>query len=858
MLEDRRISGIAHGGLWSLVIASALCVSQITTVKIHAAAREEEYEYNSSLPSEHKQNEQESLPLSQRRIRSITVVGNKFTSDAAIVTHVPYRTGEIFDQSKTRILIKNLYQELGRFSRIDVKMHPVENTLVDLYIEVEEKQPLKDVRFVGNRKLSESDFRKKIDFDVPGVDQADVGTLVKKITRLYAERGYNNIVIDASLQTDPFDERVTLIFTIKEGPSSVVRNIEFTGNDLVSSKELRKILFTKEDWLLSFLDNAGTYLADRLEGDRYMIEQYYQNHGFMQARVIDVDVQHDECSKDINLVFNIEEGACYTISEVDITGSDELPRDCVIAMLPICCGERYSREKIVDAMHAIEAIWGARGYIFVHVTPSIQPDEASKTVAISFVIHAGDQVTVNKVTIRGNRKTRDKVIRRQLIINEGQLLTQAHLDISKQNVEGLGYFEPRDGVNWKIHRIGNNKADIELIVHEAKTGSLSVQLTKGGDQDRSSEHKGYDPLAGVAVKGVLADTNLFGQGIALNLETQWAHAEQSVQFHLAKNWLCDLPITGAIDIYHKRPSYEDFRNLQNRNSITAQLTGGGVTAGLITPPTWPIFSDAQFLAAIGVDRVRYEEAPIASIRLNEAARTGYQALLNREFRSGTYFWFSQRLEQNRLSHPIHPSYGHYIRLFSKIGITNKCDGIGFYKLTFDAGWYTPLIGTHTLVLHLHAFAGVGLPLSNRVIPYGELFHVGGPQTVRGFLFGQIGPRFFNDVGQTIQFDAIGSKKAFNVNTELIFPITPDLNLKGVLFYDGGAGWDNPYANFLPPANLTGNGFDYRHAIGVGFQLLNPMPLRVGWGFKIDPRRNRRDPRRDESSYEAYFGMNYTW
>jgi outer membrane protein insertion porin family len=172
-----------------------------------------------------------------------------------------------------------------------------------------------------------------------------------------------------------------------------------------------------------------------------------------------------------------------------------------------------------------------------------------------------------------------------------------------------------------------------------------------------------------------------------------------------------------------------------------------------------------------------------------------------------------------------------------------CRKIGFGKLYFDYVWYNPLINEYDLIFKLHLFFGLATPLSGRAIPFGELFHIGGDTTVRGFSYGEIGPQFLGDT--------IGGKKAFFLNAELIFPITQDMSMRGVLFYDGGAGWDNPYVNPGNAIFVTSNNFDYRHAVGFGIRMLRPMPIRVDWGFKLDPRPGERES-------QVHFGMTYDW
>lgn len=786
----------------------------------------------------------EPQPINGRVIRSIKVIGNNLTPLQAIELYFPYRVGELFDQLKTRSFITSLYTELNRFAHVALQGVPVEDNQADLYLIVREKEFIKDVLFKGNYKLSTTEIKKKIDFDFSTIEDAELKIYAGRIKKLYREKGYTDAAIEGVLERDPIDNKSVLTFNISEGAVSLVKQINFVGNKIADGKELRSVLFTKEDWLLSFLDGAGTYHPDRLDGDKYMLEQFYQNRGFLQAQITRIAVDSDPCTKNITLTFYIDEGCCYVIDRVEIAENDLMSTDCLLSVLPVKAGDLYSKERIIEAIKALETLCGDFGYIFAQVTPLPRVDEETKTVTITFSFELGEKIFLNRVNIRGNKKTRDKVIRRQLVVQEGALLLQTHMDISKQNVESLGYFEPRDGVNWKIHRIGNNEADLDLMVHEAKTGSFNIQAGFGGS--------GADirsPATGLSFKGVLADSNLFGKGINFSVEGSWAHEEQTIVLHLAQQWLYDKPFSGAFDLYHRRPTYDDLHHVLPR-VINEKLTGFGLTLGLITRQL-PMFGEVQFLTTVGLDAVHYENRPRANINTPiPGTNEQYQQVLDREFVSGKFAWFSYTLEQNRINHPMHASRGHKWKLLSRIAVPSFGDSIGFYKINFDYHWFTPLIGEYDLVFHFHSFLGLVGPFKNKTVPFGELFHIGGQSSVRGFLFGQIGPQFYND--------SIGAKKAFYFNTELIFPITPDLNMKGVVFYDAGAGWDNPYAHFITVPGLKSNSFEGRHSIGFGIRLLNPTPIRIDVGYKLGARRDRVDAQNSETDYEIHFGMNYSW
>lgn len=778
---------------------------------------------------------------SPRRISNIIIKGNKYTSSQAITNLIPYKIGEIFDKRKTRLLIHNLYYGLKKFRTIKVFGEPIGNDFIALHVAVEEKTPLAEIKTSGNKRVSDKEIAKKINIDeITAIDIEELKIIAHKIKELYLEKGYNQTDIETEFTVDE-DNRATASFVIHEGPAAIVKQIKFVGNQHISSKELRAVALTKEDWLLSFLDKAGNYHPGRLEGDKHFIEQYYQNHGFLHAKVIDTIVDINPKNQHIVLTFEIEEGDRYTIGSISAPGNDIVPEEYLLSRLPIRTGMYYSRDGVANAIKQLEVLWGDYGYIFAHIEPSILPNEDDKTVALSFFSDLGDQVRLNKVTIRGNQKTRDKIIRRKILLEEGKLLTHREMNASKRNVASLGYFDPRDGVNWKIKRLNKETADLDLIVKETKTGHFGAQIGFGGaGADLGS------PLSSFSLKGELSDTNLFGSGVHINLSTTYSKDEQTALLHIAQPWMFDKPILGAFDIYHKRPVYDELAHVK---TVHQKLTGASLTGGFITQSKKPIMHDVNVLASAGIEDVKYTSQPVALFD-NAVERAEYQTILDKEFAPGTFGYISTKLEQDTRNHPVHTMYGHRWKITNRFAIPSFNSNIGFYKLEFDASWFTALISEYDLVLKLHGYFGISAPFKNRTVPFGELFHIGGQNSVRGFLFGQIGPQFAGDT--------IGGTKAFFINAELIVPITSDMNMKAVAFYDGGAGFDNPYLNNVSKAFVSGNNFDYRHAIGLGVRLLQPMPINIDWGFKIDPRKNRRNPKLNETASEVHFGMSYDW
>jgi len=775
-----------------------------------------------------------------KRIRNIIITGNEMVPRSVILSKIPYKKGEFFDRAKTRMLIHNLYYDLKRFRNIFVNAKDVDDQQMDLYIDIKEKTKIKKIEFDGNKKLTEKEINKGVDFsDVPALDLEELELYAKQIKKVYSEKSYNNATITPELKIDTDGEGIA-IFHIDEGKKAVVKRVRFTGNKAVSGKDLRNIIYTKEDWILNFVDGAGKYQPERIEADKHAIESYYQNHGYMMAKVMDVKIVENPKTRSFDITFEIEEGDLFKFGKVEASGNDILKDDYIISRLPVQKDQLYSREKIMDSIKALEGLWGEMGYVYTNIDPAIKPDEEAKTVDISFEADLGNKIYLNKINIFGNKKTHDKIIRRKLLLSEGQLLTESLMDASKYRVEALGFFDQKEGVIWRKRRVDDTMADLDLILKEVKTGSAHLKMGFGGSMTNMQSSVG-----GFSIGGEVADRNLFGTGVELRLNASWAKEEQSILFNITQPWLFDKPIMGAFDIYHRRPHYDDFRHCR---SVVEKLTGGGVTFGFSSRK----LREAQIIFRGGFDRVLYEQPPLCTTFSGcedldrkdlTLARTEFQCVLDKEFEPGKFAWFEFHAGMDKRNHPIHPSRGYKWLAVSRTGIPTFGCNIGFQKFDIDFDWYTPLIGERDLVFRFHGYFGLVSKFKNRNVPYRELFHIGGPATVRGFLFGQAGPQFVDD--------SIGGSKGSFINIELAFPITPDFNMKGVVFYDAGCGWDNPYSNCVSKKFLKHNTFNYRHSVGAGIRLYNPVPVRIDWGFKLN-----RDKKLHESPGEVHFGMSY--
>ncbi len=332
-----------------------------------------------------------------RKIRSIIVEGNKHVPTSAILNRVPFRHNEFFDTFKTGSMIRNLYKELRRFTNITVKGKIIDNEFMDLYIIVDEKIPFKEAQFIGNTQVSTQDIMKKINFgEIPAIDARELVKYVAIIKKLYLEKGYHRVDIQPELIINK-DGTAEAQFHIKEYKKSMVKHILFKGNTRINSKKLASTIMTREEWILSIVDKSGSYHPERLEADRHFIESLYQNNGFLNAKVADIEVETDPESSQLTLTYYIEEGEQYFINEVHAPGNDQLTEEQLLSALPIRPGMVYSQELVSACIQNLEMIWNNRGYAYAHIEPSVIPDDETKTVNLSFHSDIGSKVFLNKI-----------------------------------------------------------------------------------------------------------------------------------------------------------------------------------------------------------------------------------------------------------------------------------------------------------------------------------------------------------------------------------------------------------------------------------------------------------------------------
>lgn len=785
------------------------------------------------------------LHESKKKIHAIHVQGNQVISTPSILNRIPFKVGDEFNVNLTATVIKNIHK-IGYFHQVKVYAEPIDQDLIDVYIVVQEKPKIKEITFVGNKAVSEKDLQDELKVDsIPTLVQEELKALCNKIKKFYRKKNYHQTQVTGKL-TNTDDDRVSVEFTIKEGKKSFLNRISFKGNKHYPSKKLKRTLISKEDWILGMIDHSGVYNPDMVEGDKYMIEEAYKNNGFVNAKVTDVEILKDDHAQTYHLIFSIHEGDRYRIKDIDVQGNDIVSTARIREVLPLFEGQIYSVENLRKAIENIRMLCGEHGYIFADVEPDLKIHEEDKTVTIGFNLDLKDQVYLNRLTIRGNKKTRDKVIRRNILLDEGELVTNQKMEVSKACVGLLGYFDPKGGVNWKTTRIDDTHADLDLLVNEVKTGNFAANLSFGG-----SPTNRQTPQTGLNFSTSFGDKNFLGSGIMLNSSIEISKKYRSGVASIGNPWMFDRPIRGTLSGFIKSSEYDDQIDIA-QDAPYERAVGGVMGLGYVAKLLGGIIIDAK----VNFERITFENKVQARRALGEQDMFIAQVLLDKYFQSGNQISFVTTMGQDKRNGVVFPTNGYQWNFLGQLTIPGHCrskkdetscdagcgggqpisNNFNYFKTELDVSYYTPLINEHDLVLGIHGNIGVVHPFKGKDVPWKNLYHVGGPTSIRGYTYGQVGP--------TWKTDSLGASKAFFLNVEFIVPLSANLSTRGVIFYDGGAGWDTPYYQEFSNAararrlcfetDFSNNNFFYRHSVGIGVRIKSPTPLQVDFGIKLNP------------------------
>jgi outer membrane protein insertion porin family len=634
-----------------------------------------------------------SLKIFKReRILAVNIAGNQRIEADAIKRVVKTQPDDVDNLKSLSEDLKAIYA-LGYFDEIQVEVETGSEGKTVTF-KIKEKPTLRGVRFSGNTWVYEDDEIKEV-ISVKRGSILNINVIqndINRIEELYKEKNYHNVNVDYKIY-DQKNNQADLEFIIEEGQKFEITKIVFEGNEAFSDKKLKKQMATSEKSLLSWFTSAGDLNEDNLQQDVAKITSFYQNQGYIQARVGDPEVEFKQ--NDIEILIKIDEGPRFKVGNVSIIGDLILPQEKLREHLKITEEEFFNRQILRSDVLKLTDIYADEGYAYADIAPRINQNSEKLMVDIEFDIEKGNQVYFEEIIISGNTKTRDKVIRRQLRVYEQELYSSSRLKRSVRNLYRLDYFGDVRVDTSKGS--ADDKMVLKIDVTEKQTGSFSFGA-------------GYGNVENLFGQASIAERNLFGRGQILELKGILGSKTQRFQLSFTEPYIYDIPLTGTVSAYNWEYSYDEYE----------KYSWGG-TLRL----SYPVFdftrASLEYMYDLS-DITNIEPGASDSIKelKGENVKSSIETGLRYDSRDRTFV--PTRGTNNAIT-------------FEYAGLGGD---VGFTKYIAETAWYVPLVWKFTGMAH--AKAGYVNKLRDKILPDYEKFYLGGIGSLRGFKRGDLAPR----------------------------------------------------------------------------------------------------------------------
>jgi outer membrane protein insertion porin family len=703
-------------------------------------------------------------------VTSIEVKGLKRIEEGSIKAKISQKIGEPLSNERTSDDIKAIFK-MGYFDDVKVNIEPFEGGLKLIYI-VEEKPTIIKVDFQGNKEYDDSRLKEKITLTSGAIsDITLINDNAIKLRAFYEDEGYYLAKVVPVLRKAGKGE-VVVTFQIDEGEKVKIREIRIEGNKKLSANNIKDAMKTKVRGMLSFITGTGYYKKEEMKADVDRIRDLYYNNGYLKVTVGEPVLQLIDDKKGMKISIQVSEGEQFRVSSVEIAGNKVYKEEELRMLIKFSAGKVFDKSVLTKDVASISEKYSNNGYALVSVFPDIVPDEDKKTVRVVLKISEGDKYTVGKISISGNTKTRDKVIRREIRLDEGDTFDASSLKRSYERLNNLQFFETVDIAPKPRHE--EKIVDLDVAVKEKSTGSISV----GG---------GYSSIDHFVTMLDVAQTNLDGTGRGLKLKGELGGKSSFYELAYKDPWFMDKPLFLNASIYKTYRVYGDFNS---------KATGFSVS---LSKNFWEYWA-----CSLGYN---LEQANIYNV-----SSTASSIVTDQEGTKVTSA-ISPALARDTRDNYQDPSRGSRNSLgitFAGLGGSND-----YIKALADSSWYFPVTSATTFMVR--GRIGYAEGLFGKELPLYQRFYIGDINSVRGINYGDAGPKDVN--GQPF-----GGLRELIFNTEYIFPIAAQYKFKGLVFFDAGRAYG---------ANETiGTNLDYTS--GFGIRWVSPMgPIRVEWGYNLN-------------------------
>ena len=706
-------------------------------------------------------------------ISSVVPHGNVLIDSGAISRKIKTKAGDFYNPATLRDDLKAIFS-MGYFE--DVRIEVTESDTGKIVIfDVVERPIVNKIEYSGFDALTEEEVSEAVNIRSNTIlNSAKINSGTATIKALYKSKGYYNTKVTAHISY-PDDEHAELRYVIEEGDRIYIKEINFVGNTTFDSDDLEDIIESGTKHWFSWLTEAGLMKQQLLAQDASRLGSFYHNQGFLEVKIGKPEVVQEE--EWLYITFTIEEGPRYRVGTITFEGDLITDQQTLRNFLSLQNEEFLNRQILREDVLKITDYYSERGFAFADVRPVTHRSDTGARVNVVITINKGDLVYVQRIAIKGNSRTRDNVIRRELKIAEGGVFNSKALRSSTQRLQRLDFFEEVNIVPEPA--LDPSKMNITVNVKEKSTGQFSVGA-------------GYSSVDSLMLMGEISENNFLGRGDRMSLAVNVSGNSDRFNLGYTNPHIRDSQLSGGIDLFNWFREYDDY----DKDS-----QGGAVRLG------YPIFEKWR-----GYGSYSYTDTTLTNV--SEFAAQLILDSLDIHVTSAVKFNLVRDTRDRRTG----ASRGSENSISIKYAGGPFGGDAEFTKLEAFSSWYFPM--PLSTVFHIKAAAGQIWENETGQLPVYERFYLGGMNTIRGFDHGKASP-IDPETG-----DRIGGNKMWYTNIEYIFPLLPDAGLRGALFVDAG--------------KVSADGEDwnlesYNKSVGIEFRWMSPMgPLRLVWGYNLDP------------------------
>jgi outer membrane protein insertion porin family len=737
-------------------------------------------------------------PKAGQRIERFEASGNTSVASDTIRVYLGVNAGDPYDPVALQKNFLNLWQT-GLFDDIRLETDTAPNGGVIIRAIVKERPRIGAVEYRGNKdlttaKINEQLEKDKIDLHVGNtVEQTLVRRAAESIKKAYSEGGFEGVVVDTTMEDMGGGGDKKIVFNISEGIKATVARINFTGNQHFNSRKLRRQMKeVKENNIVTWVRKKNLYIPSKLDEDLERVKNFYQDYGYTNVAFGDPQLKTVGKAKRprVTITIPIKEGTVHHFGEVTVTGTTVFKPEAFTGNFPIKKGDVIRRKPIQDRVDALDELYRMRGYIYSYINPEYV-ERDNNVVDVHIQVFEGEQFRLGRLEFQGNTTTKDKVLRREIFLEEGEIMDMETFKQSIYKLGQLGYFKVNDNPDFKVNQ---EKKSVDVTVKGTEEGKNDVQF--GG---------GYSEGTGFFIQTQFSTRNFLGEGENLGVSFQKGNRQNFYSLSYADPWFMDTPNSLGMSLFNRNTNFPLSVGYQERSK------GGSIAYG------YRLHRFDSISLVYGLEHVKtHEESNVlpdanGNVPISDIADLTYTsssigpsyAFDSRDnpfdTTRGARFSLGLSFSGGPLSGTIH-AFRPTLAATKFFKISRKSS----FSVNVDLGYLKPLDYGKGCALTYDDYKDQN---SKLCVPKGQRFFVGGEYSVRGFEYGTLGPtESFGGVSQI----AGGYKQVF-FNTEYIFKVNDPLRL--VFFADGG--WAYGYNDKLDPRKL-------RYSTGAELRIFLPV------------------------------------